>query len=70
MEKEQPITTALCLSAQDHTPFEGFLTRGWPVQTIVRGQVVYDHGQVKTAPLGEFIKRPVALHAGAKAQGA
>ncbi len=66
MEKEQPITVDLCLSAQDHTPFDGLVTKGWPVQTIVRGQIVFDHGQVKTPPLGEYIKRPVALHAGAE----
>jgi allantoinase len=66
MEKEQPITVDLCLSAQDHTPFDGFVAKGWPVQTIVRGQIVFDLGQVKTPSLGEYIKRPVALHASAE----
>jgi len=62
MEKEQPITVDLCLSAQDHTPFEGFIAKGWPIQTIVRGQLVFDHGKVKSPSRGEYIKRPVALH--------
>ena len=62
MEKEQPITAEACLSAQDHTPFEGFMTKGWPTHTIVRGQVMYENGKVNDARLGEFIKRPVALH--------
>jgi dihydropyrimidinase/allantoinase len=62
MEKEQPITVDLCLSAQDHTPFEGFITKGWPVQTIVRGHVVFDSGEVKSPSRGEYIRRPVALH--------
>jgi dihydropyrimidinase/allantoinase len=62
MEKEQPITTELCLSAQDHNPFEGVTTKGWPVQTIVRGQLIYDKGQIVGPRQGEFIKRPTALH--------
>jgi dihydropyrimidinase/allantoinase len=62
MEKEQPITTELCQSAQDHTPFEGVMTKGWPTQTIVRGVVMLDNGKVNDRKLGEFIKRPTALH--------
>jgi dihydropyrimidinase/allantoinase len=62
MEKEQPITTELCLSAQDHNPFEGVMAKGWPVQTIVRGQLIYDKGQIVGPRQGEFIKRPTALH--------
>jgi dihydropyrimidinase/allantoinase len=62
MEKEQPITTELCQSAQDHTPFEGFMTKGWPTHTIVRGHVMFENGKVASAKVGEFIKRPVALH--------
>lgn len=62
MEKEQPITTELCQSAQDHTPFEGFLTKGWPTHTIVRGQVMLADGQISDSKPGEFIKRPTALH--------
>jgi dihydropyrimidinase/allantoinase len=70
MEKDQPITVDLCMSAQDHTPFEGVKAKGWPTQTIVRGRVVFDHGQVKTTPLGEYLKRPLALHSDEEAQRA
>lgn len=62
MEKEQPITTELCQSAQDHTPFEGFMTKGWPTQTLVRGRIVFDNGRVADSMAGEFIKRPVQIH--------
>jgi dihydropyrimidinase/allantoinase len=62
MNKEQPITTELCQSAQDHTPFEGVMTKGWPTQTIVRGVVMFDDGKVTDNKIGEFIKRPTALH--------
>ena len=64
LEKEQPITTELCLSAQDHNPFEGVVTKGWPTQTIVRGQIIYDNGAIVGPRAGEFIKRPTALHGG------
>ena len=62
MEKEQPITAELCQSAQDHTPFEGVLTKGWPTHTIVRGQVMLADGKVTDNKMGQFIKRPTALH--------
>jgi dihydropyrimidinase len=35
----------------DYTPYEGFEVTGWPVATIVRGQVVVDHGNL-TGSLG------------------
>jgi hypothetical protein len=38
------------------------MTKGWPVQTIVRGQLIYDNGQIAGPRSGEFIKRPTALH--------
>ena len=62
LEKAQPITAETCLSAQDHTPFEGVMTKGWPTHTIVRGHVIYENGRVNDVCHGEFIKRPVALH--------
>jgi dihydropyrimidinase/allantoinase len=62
MEKEQPVTVEGSLSAQDHSPFEGFVIKGWPTQTIVRGQVIFDNGKVVGKRTGQFIKRPVALH--------
>ena len=62
MQKEQPVTVEGSLSAQDHSPFEGFEMKGWPVQTIVRGQVMFADGKVADKKIGEFIKRPTALH--------
>ena len=49
------------LSAQDHTPFEGFVAKGWSTQTIIRGRVMFDNGRVTEEKHGEFIKRPTAL---------
>jgi len=37
--------------------------KGWAVTTILRGQVIYDHGRVTGKPgYGKYIKRPVMLH--------
>jgi dihydroorotase-like cyclic amidohydrolase len=63
MNLEKQIRADELLSAQDHTPFEGFMTKGWPVQTIIRGLVMFDNGKVTDVKQGEFIKRPTALHA-------
>jgi len=34
----------------DYTPWEGFEVVGWPVKTLLRGEVVYADGQVSGAP--------------------
>lgn len=62
MNIEKPIRAEELLSAQDHTPFEGFITKGWSTQTIIRGKVMFDNGKVAEEKRGEFIKRPTALH--------
>ncbi len=62
MNIEKPIRAAELLSDQDHTPFEGFMTKGWSTQTIIRGRVMFDNGKVTEEKRGEFIKRPTALH--------
>lgn len=38
------------------------MTKGWVVQTIVRGTLQFDNGKVVGGKQGEFIKRPTALH--------
>ena len=62
MNLEKPIRAAELLSAQDHTPFEGFVTKGWSTQTIIRGRVMFDNGKVTAEKQGEFIRRPTAVH--------
>ena len=60
LENEKTVTTELLHSAQDYTPFEGLKLKGWPSQTIVRGQIVFDDGEVVGRPgYGQYIKRPV-----------
>jgi dihydroorotase-like cyclic amidohydrolase len=62
MNREKPIRAAELLSAQDHTPFEGFLAKGWATETVLRGNLMYADGKITNAPVGEFIKRPTVLY--------
>ncbi len=62
MNVEKPVRAEELLSAQDHTPFEGFIAKGWSTQTIVRGRIMFDNGKVSEEKCGEFIRRPVFLH--------
>lgn len=61
-ELEAPVTVDRLLSAQDHTPFEGFPVRGWVTHTVRAGRVVYANGTPLGRPDGRYLKRPVALH--------
>ncbi|MGH3680332.1 MAG: dihydroorotase [Natronosporangium sp.] len=54
---EQVVTTELCRSAQDHCPFEGIAVRGWPVTTILRGEVMFDRGEVSDSFPGRYLRR-------------
>ena len=46
-------------SKQPLSPWHGMQGRGAPVRTILRGEVVMDHGQLKGAPTGR-LARPLA----------
>ena len=59
---EREVTTELLLSAQDFTPFEGLLVKGWPTHTNLRGQPMFDDGEVVGEQIRRYIRRPVALH--------
>ena len=42
----------------DYTPFEGIEIRGWPIQTWLRGQKIYDKNEfLKKNNLGQYISR-------------
>jgi dihydroorotase len=38
------------------SPFEGWTLTGWPVVTIVGGQIVYDHGKIDTSVRGQALQ--------------
>jgi dihydroorotase (multifunctional complex type) len=60
LERERVVQAADLLSAQPFTPFEGMTLRGWPVLTMVRGEVAFRDGQVVGRPRGEYLHRPLA----------
>ena len=57
-EKELTISVNNMHSDYDHTIWEGIKVQGYPVQTYVRGTLVYDEGEfVGTPGFGAFVKR-------------
>ncbi len=57
-EMEVTITHDILHENVDHTPYEGFKVKGWPVQTMIRGQVVVKDGELQVQPgFGRFIRR-------------
>ncbi len=64
---EAPVTTDRLLSAQGHTPFEGFPVKGWPTHTIRAGRLMYENGRVVGQMDGRYLKRPNGLHASQQA---
>lgn len=56
--KDFTISVGNMHSDYDHTIWEGKTVHGYPVQTYVRGQLVYDNGNfVGKAGYGQFVKR-------------
>lgn len=63
LNKQQRVTPAMLQSAQDFTPFEGMEVTGWPTDTVLRGQVIFSRDRIVARPgVGQYLKRPVALH--------
>ncbi|HEX2170823.1 MAG TPA: amidohydrolase family protein, partial [Dehalococcoidia bacterium] len=49
------------LHETDYSPWEGWEIRGWPVTTLLRGQVVVENGELKVdSPAGRWVPRKVA----------
>jgi dihydropyrimidinase len=56
-DKEVTISQSMIHDAMDYTPYEGMKIKGWPITTLVRGEVVADAGQfVGSAGKGRFLK--------------
>lgn len=56
--KDFTISVSNMHSDYDHTIWEGKTLHGYPVQTYVRGNLVYDNGEfVGKSGLGQFVKR-------------
>ena len=46
-------------SAQDFSPFDGMSLTGWVDATILRGEIVYQNGQLIGSPSGRYLRRPL-----------
>lgn len=58
INKDVTISVDNMHSDYDHTIWEGIKVKGYPVQTYVRGTLVYDEGEfVGTPGFGEYVKR-------------
>jgi dihydropyrimidinase len=70
-ERRVTITQALMQQAIDYTPYEGLEVTGWPVATLLRGQVAMQDGRVQAQPgSGQYLPvgpydriRPRGVHA-------
>jgi dihydropyrimidinase len=63
LDLEKTVTPDLLQSYSDYTIYDGWKLRGWPVMTIVRGNIIMEDGQVANKALGhgKFIPRPVTI---------
>ena len=61
LDLEQKVTPELLQSYSDYTIYDGVKMRGWPVLTMVRGEVIMEDGQVNDDALGhgEFVASPI-----------
>jgi dihydropyrimidinase len=51
------ISQSMIHDAMDYTPYEGKKLEGWPIATLVRGEVVAEGGEfVGAAGKGRFLK--------------
>ncbi|KIK35678.1 hypothetical protein CY34DRAFT_16872 [Suillus luteus UH-Slu-Lm8-n1] len=59
------LTNEMLHHAVDYTPFEGIEFKNWPRYTIIRGKVVFIHGEVVgKMEYGQYIRREKSLLAG------
>ena len=66
--KRVTITNALMQHAIDYTPYEGMEVVGWPVATVLRGEVVMQDGVVTAVPgVGRYLA--VAAYEGVRPTG-
>ena len=57
-ELERPITQDRLHHGADYTPYEGLMVKGWPVEVILRGQLVVSDGEpTGVAPAGQYLSR-------------
>jgi dihydropyrimidinase len=62
--KNVRLSQDLMQHGSDYTPYEGLEVTGWPIKTLVRGELVADDGRIVGAPgFGQFLPRETARRA-------
>lgn len=56
-DAERVVGPDLIRSKAGRSPFEGLRLRGWPVLTVLRGEVIAEGGKPVGEPLGRFVAR-------------
>lgn len=60
LKKEKKVSNELFGAFSDYTVYEGMNLKGWPVKTLVRGELVADDFEVVGKPgFGKFVKRKI-----------
>ncbi len=60
LKKEQKVTTELFGGFSDYIVYDGWELKGWPIKTIVRGQIIAEDFQVIGKPgYGELVPRKI-----------
>ena len=60
LKKEQKVTTELFGGFSDYIVYDGWKLKGWPVKTIVRGQIIAEDFQVIGKPgYGKLVPRKI-----------
>jgi dihydropyrimidinase len=64
LDLQQKVTPDLLQSYSDYTIYDGWTLRGWPILTMVRGEVIMENGRVNSESLGhgKFVSRPVTVN--------
>lgn len=55
LNKRKTITSSGLWSAAKFTPFDGKECVGWPVLTMLRGQVIFENNKIVGRPLGRYV---------------
>ena len=62
LEETKTVTPELLQSGADYTMYDGREVTGWPTQTVVRGRLAYDRGDVLAPPgYGCHVDRPMSV---------
>ena len=56
MNKEVTWSASMAPSQADWSIYEGWKFKGWPVMTILRGEVIMENGKIQTANMPQLLQ--------------